>query len=109
MNCSFFKIIFAGPFEHHSNLLPWREIGAEVCYLNVKLSEYWFFFFLIVNVKFFMSQTINLKIHVYNEKKFENCRNNKILVLLVVIIFMQNIAAFIKVTISRNYYYSACN
>lgn len=18
-----------GPFEHHSNLLPWREIGAE--------------------------------------------------------------------------------
>ncbi|CAE1271349.1 unnamed protein product [Acanthosepion pharaonis] len=23
-------IIFAGPFEHHSNLLPWREIGAEI-------------------------------------------------------------------------------
>lgn len=19
-----------GPFEHHSNLLPWRELGAEV-------------------------------------------------------------------------------
>lgn len=23
-------IVFHGPFEHHSNLLPWREIGAEV-------------------------------------------------------------------------------
>ncbi|XP_014783863.1 uncharacterized protein LOC106878996 [Octopus bimaculoides] len=23
-------VIFAGPFEHHSNLLPWREIGSEV-------------------------------------------------------------------------------
>ncbi|GAB1609960.1 hypothetical protein Ahia01_001281900 [Argonauta hians] len=23
-------VIFAGPFEHHSNLLPWREIGSQV-------------------------------------------------------------------------------
>lgn len=23
-------IVLHGPFEHHSNLLPWREIGAEV-------------------------------------------------------------------------------
>ena len=22
--------MFVGPYEHHSNLLPWREIGAEV-------------------------------------------------------------------------------
>lgn len=24
------QIVFVGPFEHHSNLLPWRELGAEV-------------------------------------------------------------------------------
>lgn len=23
-------IVFAGPFEHHSNLLPWKEISAKV-------------------------------------------------------------------------------
>ena len=23
-------VIFVGPHEHHSNLLPWRESGAEV-------------------------------------------------------------------------------
>jgi len=23
-------VVFVGPFEHHSNLLPWRESGAEV-------------------------------------------------------------------------------
>jgi len=23
-------IVFVGPCEHHANLLPWREIGAEV-------------------------------------------------------------------------------
>lgn len=23
------KVVFVSPFEHHSNLLPWREIGAE--------------------------------------------------------------------------------
>lgn len=23
-------VVFHGPFEHHSNLLPWREIGAKV-------------------------------------------------------------------------------
>ena len=22
--------MFVGPFEHHSNLLPWKELGAEV-------------------------------------------------------------------------------
>ena len=26
----FFQIVFVGPFEHHSNLLPWKEVGAEV-------------------------------------------------------------------------------
>ena len=33
-----FQIVFVSPFEHHSNLLPWREIGAEagdhVMFLN---------------------------------------------------------------------------
>ncbi|XP_033632439.1 probable cysteine desulfurase [Asterias rubens] len=23
-------VVFVGPYEHHSNLLPWREIGADV-------------------------------------------------------------------------------
>ncbi|XP_065884795.1 uncharacterized protein [Dysidea avara] len=23
-------VVFAGPFEHHSNLLPWRELGAKM-------------------------------------------------------------------------------
>ncbi|XP_065845865.1 uncharacterized protein [Oscarella lobularis] len=23
-------IVFVGPFEHHSNLLPWREVGAQI-------------------------------------------------------------------------------
>lgn len=23
-------VVFVGPCEHHSNLLPWREIGAKV-------------------------------------------------------------------------------
>ncbi|XP_067119724.1 uncharacterized protein [Centruroides vittatus] len=23
-------IVFVGPFEHHSNLLPWRELGAQI-------------------------------------------------------------------------------
>lgn len=23
------QVVFVSPFEHHSNLLPWREIGAE--------------------------------------------------------------------------------
>ena len=25
-----FQVVFVSPFEHHSNLLPWKEIGAEV-------------------------------------------------------------------------------
>ena len=24
------QVVFCGPFEHHSNLLPWRDMGAEV-------------------------------------------------------------------------------
>ena len=24
------QVVFVGPFEHHSNLLPWRELGSEV-------------------------------------------------------------------------------
>ena len=23
------QVVFVSPFEHHSNLLPWRDIGAE--------------------------------------------------------------------------------
>lgn len=26
----YYQIVFVGPFEHHSNLLPWKELGAEV-------------------------------------------------------------------------------
>ncbi len=28
-------VVFVGPFEHHSNLLPWKEVGAE----TVRLQE----------------------------------------------------------------------
>ena len=24
------QVVFLSPFEHHSNLLPWRDVGAEV-------------------------------------------------------------------------------
>ena len=24
------KVVFVGPFEHHSNVLPWKESGAKV-------------------------------------------------------------------------------
>ena len=24
------QVVFVGPFEHHSNLLPWREMGADM-------------------------------------------------------------------------------
>ncbi|KAL9973375.1 hypothetical protein ACROYT_G019827 [Oculina patagonica] len=27
-------IVFVGPFEHHSNLLPWKELGAEVIWIK---------------------------------------------------------------------------
>jgi selenocysteine lyase/cysteine desulfurase len=33
-------IVFVGPYEHHSNLLPWREVGAEV--INVPETKYGF-------------------------------------------------------------------
>ena len=29
-----FKIVILSPYEHHSNLLPWRELGAEIDYAN---------------------------------------------------------------------------
>ena len=25
-----FEVVFVGPYEHHSNLLPWKEMGATV-------------------------------------------------------------------------------
>nr|XP_039261606.1 uncharacterized protein LOC120337785 [Styela clava] len=28
-------VIFCGPFEHHSNLLPWREMGDNVTVVNI--------------------------------------------------------------------------
>jgi len=28
-------IVFSGPFEHHSSILPWRDIGAKVRFLKV--------------------------------------------------------------------------
>lgn len=27
-------IVFVGPFEHHSNLLPWKELGAKVVWIK---------------------------------------------------------------------------
>ncbi|KAL0585889.1 hypothetical protein ABG067_004423 [Albugo candida] len=46
-------VVFIGPYEHHSNMLPWRESGAQVvnipendegmidlCYLEKKLKEF---------------------------------------------------------------------
>ncbi|CAG7825541.1 unnamed protein product [Allacma fusca] len=26
-------VVFTGPYEHHSNLLPWRDIGAKMVYI----------------------------------------------------------------------------
>ncbi|CAI8057898.1 hypothetical protein GBAR_LOCUS31511, partial [Geodia barretti] len=26
-------VVFVSPFEHHANLLPWRESGAEVVWI----------------------------------------------------------------------------
>lgn len=33
-------VVFVGPHEHHSNLLPWREVGAKVCMLIADISLY---------------------------------------------------------------------
>ena len=27
------QVVFVSPFEHHANLLPWRESGAEVVWI----------------------------------------------------------------------------
>ena len=27
------QIVFVSPFEHHANLLPWREAGADVVWI----------------------------------------------------------------------------
>ncbi|XP_028397517.1 uncharacterized protein LOC114521315 isoform X2 [Dendronephthya gigantea] len=27
-------IVFVGPFEHHSNILPWKEIGSEIVWIR---------------------------------------------------------------------------
>lgn len=32
-------VIFVGPFEHHSNLLPWRESCGEVVTIGEDLSS----------------------------------------------------------------------
>ena len=29
-----FQVVFVGPFEHHSNILPWKETGTKVNYNN---------------------------------------------------------------------------
>ena len=33
--CLFSQVVFIGPFEHHSNILPWRETGIKVRSVNV--------------------------------------------------------------------------
>ena len=30
----FSQVVFVSPFEHHANLLPWRESGAEVVWVS---------------------------------------------------------------------------
>ena len=30
----YFKVVFVGPFEHHSNLLPWLETGADIIHIK---------------------------------------------------------------------------
>lgn len=30
----FNKVVFVSPYEHHSNLLPWRELMSEVVFIN---------------------------------------------------------------------------
>lgn len=32
-------IVLVGPYEHHSNLLPWREIGATVNIYKIRISK----------------------------------------------------------------------
>jgi selenocysteine lyase/cysteine desulfurase len=34
-------IVLVGPYEHHSNLLPWREIGATVIHLYLRSGGYY--------------------------------------------------------------------
>lgn len=31
---SVLQVVFCGPYEHHSNLLPWREIKSTVININ---------------------------------------------------------------------------
>ena len=28
------QVVFVGPFEHHSNILPWKETGAKVTFFS---------------------------------------------------------------------------
>ncbi|XP_065058950.1 probable cysteine desulfurase isoform X2 [Rhopilema esculentum] len=47
-------VVFVGPYEHHSNLLPWKEIGAEVVWTQEdKIGR--------VDVKFLEKNLINYK------------------------------------------------
>ena len=32
-------VVFVGPYEHHSNLLPWRTIAVQVNYVYSLLAE----------------------------------------------------------------------
>lgn len=34
-------VVIVGPFEHHSNLLPWREIAAHVCTVVALVIQYY--------------------------------------------------------------------
>jgi len=40
LNLSEQPVVFVGPCEHHSNLLPWREKGAKVCATHTFLLTY---------------------------------------------------------------------
>ena len=33
MSVKLLQVVFVSPFEHHANLLPWREAGADVIWI----------------------------------------------------------------------------
>lgn len=46
-------VVFVGPFEHHSNLLPWREIAAHVCRVLFNFGSFFILTFFYFFLKFY--------------------------------------------------------
>ena len=36
---SFVQVVFVGPYEHHSNMLPWKVTGAKVCCITFPIGH----------------------------------------------------------------------